>query len=223
MILDKKISLVMPCYNEENGLRLIFNNDLSWLDEIIVVDNNSTDKTTNVAREFNCSVIEEKQPGYGIAYQTGFKEATGDIILAMDGDGTYPLAVAYKFINKIIQQDIDFISGNRLSHGKPQSMPYLNYFGNIFFTFIVRLFFIKNCQDSQSGMWVFKRAILNKIHLTSAGMAFSQEIKIEVAANKFRFVELPIEYNKRSGQVKLRCFQDGFKNLVFLLKRKCFT
>lgn len=220
MIQNKKISLVLPCYNEEEGLRAIFKNDLSLIDEIIVVDNNSTDNTVEVAKNFNCVVVEEKNPGYGAAYQSGFKKATGDIIIAMDGDGTYPIKAARDFAEKIIKDNVDFISGNRLKRGKPSSMSPLNYIGNLLLTFAVRIFFIKNIEDSQSGMWVLRRAVLDKLKLTSYGMAFSQEIKIEAVDKKFKFIEIPIEYNKRLGQVKLNCFRDGFKNLMFLLKRK---
>lgn len=218
MINNQKVTLILPCYNEEGGLRSILDQDLSFIDEVIVVDNDSIDGTAAVAKEYGCTVVHEKKKGYGAAYQAGLKQIKEGVIIAMDGDGTYPLETARDFILKIITSDIDFISGNRLSRGKPASMPYLNYLGNIILTLVIRILFIKNCLDSQSGMWVFRQDILNHLHLISADMAFSQEIKIETVARKFKFIELPIDYRKRAGQVKLRCFRDGFRNLMFLFK-----
>ena len=220
MILNKAISLVLPCYNEEEGLRLMLRQDLSLFDEIVVVDNNSTDGTTSVAKQFGCIVVAEKRQGYGAAYQTGLRLARGDIIVAMDSDGTYPIEAVHILVEKIIKENIDFISGNRFARGKPKNMPLLNYFGNYFFTVLVRLLFIKNIRDSWSGMWIFKRKILDKISLREEGMAFSQEIKIQTAANKFKFIEAPIAYHARAGKVKLRRFKDGFYALLFLFKTK---
>jgi len=222
MISNKKITLILPCYNEERGLRSLLKQDLSFIDEVIVVDNDSTDDTAAIAKECGCVVVYERKRGYGAAYKAGLKHIKEGIIIAMDGDGTYPLETARDFILKIVTSDIDFISGDRLSQGKPASMPCLNYFGNIILTLVTRVLFINNCHDSQSGMWVFKQEILKYLNLRSADMAFSQEIKIEAVTKKFKFIELPIEYRKRAGQVKLRCLRDGFRNLMFLFKKRFF-
>ena len=90
MYRDKTISLVIPCYNEEEGLRQLLPKIPAIVDEVLIVDNASTDNTARVARELGARVVEEKIKGYGRAYKTGFKNATGDIIITMDGDGTYP-------------------------------------------------------------------------------------------------------------------------------------
>ena len=207
----------MPCYNEQEGLRLILRQDLSWLDEIIVVDNNSVDNTAFIAKQFGCVVVKEKKQGYGAAYQAGFSQASGDVIVAIDSDGTYPIESARFLTEKMIRENVDFISGNRFAFGKPKNMPLLNYLGNYFFTVLARSLFIKNISDSWSGMWIFKREILNKINLREEGMAFSQEIKIKTVASNFKLIEIPIAYRARAGKVKLKRFKDGFYTLLFLL------
>ncbi|MFA5318650.1 MAG: glycosyltransferase family 2 protein [Patescibacteria group bacterium] len=222
MIENKKINLILPCYNEEEGIQKIFKKDLSFIDEVIVVDNNCSDNTADIAVSYNWKVIKEAKKGYGAAYKAGFKSATGDIIIAMDADDTYPIESAKYFIEKILSDNIDFICGNRLYKGKPKNMQALNYIGNIVLSFFFRLFFIRSLRDSQSGMWVFKRKILDKLELTSSGMPFSQEIKIEAARKGFKITEFPIEYNKRLGDVKLNPWKDGFNNLIFLFKKKIF-
>ena len=86
MYKNQHISLVLPCYNEENGLREVFRDLPPCMDEVIVVDNNSTDKTSQVARDLGATVVLEKKQGYGAAYKAGLRRATGDIIVTMDGD-----------------------------------------------------------------------------------------------------------------------------------------
>jgi hypothetical protein len=99
------------------------------------------------------------------------------------------------------------------------SMMPVNRFGNRILTIIANLLFSFNLKDSQSGMWVFRKAILEKISLTSNGMSLSQEIKIKAFSN-FRAREVDSSYRKRIGKVKLRIFIDGLDNLFHLVKMR---
>ena len=90
MYREKRISLVMPCLNEEQGLPEVARDLPAIVDQVIVVDNNSTDNTAAVARSYGWTVVSETRRGYGRAYKTGLAAATGDVIVTMDGDGTYP-------------------------------------------------------------------------------------------------------------------------------------
>ncbi len=222
MINNKKISLVVPCYNEEAGLAELFKNDLSYIDEIIVVDNNCTDNTIKIAESYGCRVVEEKKKGYGAAYKKGFKNVTNEIIVAIDGDNTYPVLEIRRLVGILEDRNLDFISANRLGNGRPKTMKKINYLGNIILTKIMKLLFLKSLEDSQSGMWVFRKAILEKIKLKSDGMAFSQEIKIEVIKNKYKFAEIGILYHERLGEVKLNKWVDGIKNLAWIFYKRLF-
>ncbi|MCB1019868.1 MAG: glycosyltransferase family 2 protein, partial [Acidobacteria bacterium] len=83
------------------------------------------------------------------------------------------------------------------------------------------LLFFRWVRDSQSGMWVFRRAILEKIRLDADGMAFSEEIKVEVIKRPdLRFEEIPVMYTSRLGEIKLNPWRDGFQNLAFLFKKR---
>ncbi|MBI2459505.1 MAG: glycosyltransferase family 2 protein [Parcubacteria group bacterium] len=222
MINSKKISLVVPCYNEEAGLAGLFKNDLSYIDEIIVVDNNCTDNTIKIAESYGCRVVQEKVKGYGAAYKKGFKNVLNEIVVAIDGDNTYPVAEIKRLVGILIERNLDFISASRLGNGRPATMKKINYLGNFILTKMMKFLFSRSIEDSQSGMWVFKKQILKKIKPTSNGMAFSQEIKIEVLKNKYKFAEVRIPYRERLGDVKLNRWADGVKNLAWLFYKRFF-
>lgn len=195
---------------------------MSFIDEIIVVDNNCTDNTVKIAENFGCRVVKEKTKGYGAAYKTGLKSATGEILVTMDGDNTYSVAEIFRLVKILLARNLDFISASRLGSGRPENMAKINYLGNIILTGAVKLLFLKSIEDSQSGMWVFRKEIMAKVKPKSNGMAFSQEIKIEVLKNKFRFAEIRIPYHRRLGEEKLNRWSDGVRNLAWLFYKKFF-
>ena len=222
MIQGNKISLVIPCYNEADGLAAMFKKDLNTVDEIVVVDNNCTDDTTKIARQYGCRVVEEKVKGYGAAYKAGFNAASGDIIVTMDGDNTYPVEEIARLVGILLEENLDFVSANRLTGGRPASMNRLNYFGNVILTIAAQILFFRKISDSQSGMWIFRKSIFEKVKLRSDGMAMSQEIKLETIKQGCRFKEVDIPYNERLGEVKLSKWKDGIKNLTFLFYKRFF-
>jgi dolichol-phosphate hexosyltransferase len=215
------ISLVIPCHNEEQGLVSIFSRLPSEVDEVIVVDNNSTDRTTQVAIEAGAKVICEKRMGYGRCYKAGFAFATKDIIVAMDGDGTYPPEAICALVQRLVNGPYDFISCARFPLTEMAAMPFLNWAANHVLTLLFRMLTLKTIKDSQSGMWVFYRRLLSHMDLKSDGMPFSEEIKMEALLHKgIRFGEEHIPYADRLGKVKLKRWKDGFSNLVFLFLKR---
>jgi glycosyltransferase involved in cell wall biosynthesis len=222
MYKNHRISLVLPCYNEERGLPEVFR-DLPRhiVDEVIAVDNNSTDRTAQVARELGAIVIRETRQGYGAAYKAGLCRATGDIIVTMDADGTYPRNFIPILLDVMIDENFDFITCDRTGH-KDKPSNWLRVFGNDVLNFFIWILFWFRVRDSQSGMWVFRRWILEHLSLTSDTMAFSEEIKLEAMSKKqlIRAIELPVYYKERHGVSKLRIWRDGFYNLFFLFRKR---
>jgi len=217
----KTVAVVVPCYNEEEGIRFVLSSLPPIVDEAIVVDNNCTDSTAEVARSFGAKVVKETKPGYGAAYKRGLREAASDVIVTMDGDGTYPTDAIPELLDALIDQDLDFISAARFPLVDKEAMSPSNKLGNFILTLGTTLLFFKALKDSQSGMWVFKREILPLLELRSDGMAFSEEIKIEAVRNKkVRFAERHIHYKDRIGTVKLQKWRDGFSNLMYLVKMR---
>lgn len=225
MYKDKKISLVTPCYNEEEGIRVILEKMPDMVDEVVVVDNNCTDNTVEVAKSFGkrIVVIREEKKGYGIAYKTGFKTATGDVIITMDADGTYPPESIPLLLYILFEEDVDFITARRWRSKSGESKSFLRVFGNIILSTVLAALFFRVIVDSQSGMWVFKKEVLAKVKLTSNGMALSQELKIEAFTNRtIEAIEIPIYYGQRVGESKLNLWSDGFSNLLFLFKKRIY-
>lgn len=215
----------MPSLNEEQAIgKTISDIPLAEITrrgfdiEILLIDGKSTDNTKKIAQK-NGATVFCCQKGYGRQYRYGFKKATGDIIVTADSDGSYPMEEIPSLIDILIRDNLDFISTNRFAHIRKGSMKTMNSFGNKFLTFLTNFLFSLNLKDSQSGMWVFKKSILEKILLSSEGMSLSQEIKIE-AFKKVRAKEIDSSYHKRIGRTKLLILKDGWGNTRHLLKKR---
>ncbi|HEY6867771.1 MAG TPA: glycosyltransferase family 2 protein, partial [Candidatus Eisenbacteria bacterium] len=179
------ISVVIPCYNEEDGVREVIGRMPKAVDEVVVVDNNCTDRTAEVARSLGARVVPEATPGYGAAYKAGLRAATGDIVVTMDGDGTYPPEEIPRLVDTLLDRSWEFLSACRFPLSDRRAMSFSNRMGNVVLTVAGAVLFLKPIRDSQSGMWVFKRAVLERMRLTSNGMAFSEEIKLEALLRGF--------------------------------------
>ncbi len=215
------ISVILPCYNEEAGVALTLQDMPAFVDEVLVVDNNSSDRTAEVARELGARVVHESVQGYGAAYKCGFRNATGDIIVTMDGDGTYPRNFIPVLLDVLIEEDLDFITCDRTGHKSAGAGTRLRVFGNWVLSVVQTVLYGQFVSDSQSGMWVFRRSILPLLELTSDGMPLSEEIKIEAFSHpKITARELPIYYRARVGESKLNLWEDGMRNLWFLFYKR---
>lgn len=215
------ISVVIPCYNEEEGVRVTLADMPDIVDEIVVVDNNCTDRTAVTAAGMGAKVVTETKPGYGAAYKAGFAAATGDIIVTMDGDATYPRGFIPVLVDVLVDEGLDFITCDRTGHKSEEANSLLRVFGNFVLNMVMFALFFVWLKDSQSGMWVFRRSILPRLQLTSDGMALSEEIKVEAFRQRsVKACELPIYYRERVGDSKLDLWRDGFGNLAFLFKKR---
>ncbi|MBI0581641.1 MAG: glycosyltransferase family 2 protein [Methanomassiliicoccales archaeon] len=190
-----------------------------WDFEILVVDTNSKDRTREIAAEKGAVVIEEPRRGYGRAYKTGFERSQGEFIATLDADCTYPAEEIPALHKVLIDQNLEFITTNRFAKLEEGAMSAKHRLGNFALTFTSNLLFRVKIKDSQSGMWVFRREILDRLVLSDDGMPMSEEIKIE-AFRKVRSLEVPITYRKRVGEVKLSSWKDGWKNMKFLFKKR---
>jgi glycosyltransferase involved in cell wall biosynthesis len=222
MIAGHTVGLVIPCHNEADGLRKLLPSVPKDIDDVLVVDNHSTDETANVARSHDARVVFEVMPGYGRAYQAGFAAARSEILVTMDGDGQYPLADIPRLVQRFLDRKLDFLSACRfpVPHG---SMPLLRRIGNAGLTLATVILFGKAIRDSQSGMWVFRRDLLTKIRPHESGMAFSEEIKLKAILAGGRFGEEYIPYLPRIGESKLSRLGDGWKNLLYLFRLRLST
>jgi len=237
-----RATLVIPTLNEaasiasvlrafrsaaEAGNRELFRDDpIAW--EVVVVDGASADGTGAIAAAEGARVVVERRRGYGRAYRTGFAEAAGEVIATADGDGTYPVETIPSLVRKLLDERLDFLSGDRMAFVDRRSMTtehrignwVLNRFLAVAYHRYLRQLPSRTLADSQSGFWVFRRRVLEVVELTQDGMALSEELKIEAIRRGLTFVEVPIHYGERAGAPKLQSWRDGLNNLWFLAEKR---
>jgi Glycosyltransferases involved in cell wall biogenesis len=213
----------MPALNEEESIGKTISmiplgklKEMGYDPEILVVDGGSHDNSSDIASALGARVISSPK-GYGRQYRLGFKNSLGEILITADSDCSYPMEEIPKLLNILETENLDFIHTNRFAFMDHDSMMPLNRFGNKVLTLFANLLFSFHFKDSQSGMWVFRKKILDGMSLNGNGMSLSQEIKIKAFRN-FKALEVDSCYRKRVGKVKLRMFIDGCDNLFNLFK-----
>jgi dolichol-phosphate hexosyltransferase len=216
MLKGSTITLIIPCYNEALGLPHVLDKVPACIDIVLVVDNNSTDETVQIAQQFGAKVIPAPRQGYGAAYKVGFSACQTDLVVTMDGDGTYPVEEIERLLGILQTENLDFISACRFPLLNPENMDPVSRLGNWGLTLAAKVLFGYGLRDSQSGMWIFRRRLLERMRVESDGMPLSEELKIEAIKRKFRFKEVHIPYHMRFGEKKIRKLRDGVHNLWFL-------
>ncbi len=221
MYKDHRITVIIPCLNEEQGIEQVLRRMPAYIDEVIVVDNGSTDRTPAIAQSLGATVIRENVRGYGRSYKKGFSCATGDLIVTLDGDHSYPPDAISYLLEAFLHFQVDFLNASRFPVRDDRAMSLKHKFGNLVLSLAMSVLYMRWVRDSQSGMWVFRRSILPSIKLESDGMSFSEEIKIEALKHpQIRFGEISILYTSRLGEMKLNPWRDGLHNLWFLVKKR---
>jgi len=221
--LPKSVSVIIPCYNEEETIAGCVNAipELPWEYEIIVVDDGSRDKTAEVARKIkrkNMKVISCKpNGGKGHAFRTGFEAAEGDVVVIQDADMDPSIDLA-EVLKPLFEGKADFVNGTRFVYQMEKgAMKALHVPGNMAFAFLVSLMSGAKLSDSLCGYKAFKRKmLLGQLHENSWP---DFEMLIKAGRSRMRIVEVPIHYNKRKqGESKMRTFKHGWNMLMMLLK-----
>lgn len=226
-VLPVSVTVLLPTRNEEEALGATVDAiPRDWCEslEIMIVDGSSTDRTREIALEKDVRVHLEPRKGYGRAYRTGFVVASNDIIVTMDADCTYPAELIPELVKRLLDEDLDFITCDRLSLAEDGSMSGLHGFGNWALSFNARLLFGYGIKDSQSGMWVFRKSIFDnpKMRPINDGMPLSEEIKILARKHlgRKKAIEISVPYRERVGEAEIHTWGDGWKNLRFLYAKR---
>jgi glycosyltransferase involved in cell wall biosynthesis len=217
------VSVVIPCLNEEGNIESCVRGAVAALQagglrgEVIVVDNDSDDRSAELAAAAGARVVVEYRRGYGSAYLAGFAAARGSYIVMADADLTYDFAEIPGFVEQL-QAGAQLVMGNRMANIKPGAMPWLHrYVGNPLLTGLLNLFFRTGVRDAHCGMRALRRDVLDQLDLRTTGMEFASEMVIRAAKQHLAIVEVDIEYHPRGGESKLSSFRDGWRHLRFLL------
>lgn len=217
----KRIAVVIPCLNEEKGIGKVLSRIPPFVDEVLVVDNDSTDDTGAVARKMGARVVLEKVRGYGRAYKAGLSSVNAEIVVTLDGDHSYPVDALSYLLEVFFRSGVKFLSASRFPVRHAHSMSRKHRLGNKILSLVMSILYFRWVADSQSGMWIFDKSCLAAMRLESDGMPFSEEIKIEAMRRReIGFKEVYIDYTNRMGESKLEPWRDGMKNLLFLFKKR---
>jgi glycosyltransferase involved in cell wall biosynthesis len=225
MYKNKTITVCLPCRNEADHLDQVIAKIPKYVDEIIVISNNSKDNTVEVAKKLGVKAFEDNRVvggiGYGFAHMTGIQNATSDFIVGADGDATYPVENIDKVIDFIIENNLDFVSCNRYPLQDGTKIPLKLKFGVWMLNTEVRLLYGKQIKDILSGMWVFKKEVRDELNLTMGEWNLSPEIKINAATNpSIKFAEFSIAQHQRLGESHQNYFKTGFAHAKWILKNR---
>jgi len=229
MIKGKKISVIIPCKNEAEIIASLIREIPSCVDEVIVIDNDSSDNTFSEAKNAGAIVLKEKRAingiGYGYAHQTGLALASGDYFVAIDGDKTYPSFEIKKIIDFMEKEKVDFVSCNRLPLKNKSSISKTRKLGIIILNWVVRLLYGYPIKDTLTGMWVTKKEVVEKLNLKQGGWDFSPEIKLSAISHpEIKFEEYHINAFVRNGDVsKQKIWRTGIGHFIYILKRRYVT
>lgn len=225
MIRNKTLSLIVPCKNEEQIIGSFVRRVPQYVDEILVVDNNSTDRSVRLARKAGAHVLYEKRQihgiGYGFAHIKGLSEATGDFIIAMDADDTYPLEEIRRIVLYMLDNQFDVVSCNRLPLKTPQAISVVRQLGIHILNTLVYLLYGYPMKDILTGMWVIRREAIKHMTLTQGDWNFSPEIKLEALTNPtIRFNEYHIDHFERIQAVsKQQLVKTGLSHVWYIINR----
>ncbi|MCE8424165.1 MAG: glycosyltransferase family 2 protein [Candidatus Methanoperedens sp.] len=218
------VSIIIPCMNEEKTIGICIQKALKTLKkeglegEIIIPDN-STDNSRDIAIKMGVKVVIPLNKGYGNAFLEGFKHARGKYILLADADDTYDLREIPKFLKPLMRKDADLVMGTRLKGEiKRNSMPWLHrYIGNPLLTNTLNELFKTHLSDAHCGMRAITREAYDKLDMISEGMEYASEMVIEAARKKLIITEVPVTYYARMTPSKLHSWGDGWRHLRFMM------
>jgi len=223
------VSVIIPTLNEEKNIPHILKKIPKIIEEIIVVDGYSTDKTVQIAKEISSQLpisikfIDREKIGKGNAIKCGLKEAKGDIIIIIDADLSMD-PDEIKYFVQDLSNGYDYVHGSRMIRGgRSDDMTFVRYFGNHMLAFIASIFFGKRISDITYGYHGMKKEVVNKLELKSDDFGIETEIILKAIKKNIKYKEIPCHERRRLyGNGKLRALDDGKDILLRIIKERFF-
>ena len=220
------LSILMPCLNEEENLALSIEDAKQYLNrhnlsgEILVIDNNSTDRSAAIAAEYNATVISEPRKGYGRALRTGLALARGEVIIFGDCDSTYDFLHLDPIYRPLVSNTVDFMTGDRFGGQMEKgAMSFSHKLGVPFLSWCGRIKFGVKVHDWHCGIRGIRRDALDRLSFHTDGMEFATEMIAEAARNNLRIgqVSVPLKKARNERKEKVRTVRDGFRHLWYII------
>lgn len=218
-----KIAVLIPCYNEEKTIYKVVRDAKAALPEatVYVYDNNSKDKTVELALEAGAVVRHEYKQGKGNVIRRMFREIDAECYLMIDGDDTYPLDCAREICDLVLEHQADMVVGDRLSstYFTENKRPFHN-FGNSLVRWSINKLFKANIKDIMTGYRAFNYKFVKTFPVLSSGFEIETEMTIHAVNFKMQVENVVVDYRDRpeGSESKLNTFQDGFKVLMTIVK-----
>ena len=228
----KKLSIVMPVYNEKDTIERIISRvmsvDVGLEKELVIVDDFSQDGTRDILAKLNNPEIKvffhPENLGKGSALQTGFSKAAGDIVLVQDADLEYDPDEYPILLHPILDGRADVVYGSRFLSGPHRVLFFWHSVGNKLLTTFSNMLSNLNLTDMETCYKVFKKPVLDKIELNSKRFGFEPEVTIKISKMKVRIYEVPISYSGRDySEGKKIGWKDGFAAIFHLIRYKFFS
>jgi glycosyltransferase involved in cell wall biosynthesis len=220
-----RVAVIIPCLNEETTVGRVLDGFRERLPGagLFVIDNNSTDRTPDVARDHGAVVLRETRPGKGSAVRKAFREVDADIYLLVDGDATYPPEDAGRLLEPILRGAADVVVGSRLGSGSRSEFRWVNRAGNRILLALLNVVFNARLTDVLSGYRAMTREFVKQAPVLSAGFELEIELSVLALERGFRTVEVPIQLRRRpdGSRSKISLVRDGLRvlNAIFALFR----
>lgn len=205
------VTVVIPTLNEEKAIGEVVEGFVKKGYRVVVIDGHSTDRTREIAKEKGAEVIVQSGKGKGQAVAEAFELLDSDIIVLVDGDGTYLPEEVDRLLKPIMDGKADHVVGNRFANFEKGAFTRLNLFGNKVLNFFFRLAYGAELRDILSGYRALKKEVYKSVELKKQGFEVETELTVETLAKGFKIVEVPITYRKRGGKTKLNPLKDGFR------------
>jgi len=216
-----KITAQIAALNEEESLPLVFKEmPVGIIDEVLVIDGHSTDRTREVAEAMGARVLlQPKKKGFGDAHKFGFKNARGEVIVIINADGSMNPAEIPSLVKKI-EEGYDLVLGSRyLPGGSSEDDTIIRFIGNKIFTFLTNLLFRAHFSDSLYFFIAGRRDKLLSLDLRSDDFALCIELIVKARRAGFKICDVPCRERRRfAGKSKVNAFKDGFKILWQMIK-----
>ena len=219
-----KTAVLIPCYNEELTIEKVIKDFKKELPEaeIYVYDNNSKDKTAQIAEKNGAIVKHEYRQGKGNVVRSMFRDIDADIYVMADGDDTYPAEEVHKLIEPVVKGEADMVIGDRLTNGtyQKENKRHFHEFGNNLVKKAINVAFKTNLKDIMTGYRVFNKIFVKNMPVLSPKFEIETEMSLHALDKKFIIKEIPIVYRDRpeGSESKLNTVSDGMKVIKTIIK-----